>query len=219
MLYQPIIFPTLTDKIWKEVDLGNLAQEAFPATEKNHLLDPEFCNQWVSDIAKKHGADYTWGGHFEDRKYLWRGYYQGAEAVTHLGVDYNVPSGTPVAAPRDCKVIHSWADSSIDNGWGGRLILRLDEPWEGAEYLILGHLAHSGLPYAGNSFKKGYILGKTGVPMENGGWFPHLHVQCCHSDFLEQHMDNLTLLDGYFLVPGKPYNIAPNPSLLVGNLI
>lgn len=123
MSYRPIIFPELMLANWKEVDLAFLAQQEFPHEFlPNQLLDPDFCNHWVFNIAKKQAADYTYGGHFEDRKKLWRGYYKSAKKVTHLGVDYNVPSGTLVSAPRDLTIIHSWKDTSIHNSWGGRLI-------------------------------------------------------------------------------------------------
>jgi hypothetical protein len=216
MTYKPTIFPTLQGKTWTEVDLGSHSIEDFPNLLDNKLLDAEFCNQWVKDIANKHGVDFTWGGHFEDRKHLWRGYYDNSEKVTHLGIDYNVPSGTPVAAPRACEVVHSWADGSTNNGWGGRLILKLDIPWQNADYLILGHLAHLNLPKEGTRFELGEIITVTGEPHENGGWFPHLHVQCVSQAFYEQHIKDLTLLDGYYLVEGEPHHLAPSPKYLMG---
>ena len=220
MSYKPFIFPELHMASWAEVDLGALARAEFPdTTSKNLLLDPDFCDQWVKRIALEHGADMTWGGHFEDRQHLWRGYYQHAQKVTHLGVDYNVPSGTLVVSPREAQVVHSWADTSTENGWGGRLILKLNEPWQGAPYLVLGHLAHKSLPVVGEIFKAGDILAQTGVPVENGGWFPHLHVQCVNEDFFAAHKDNLSLLDGYYLTQGKPYDLAPDPALLVGQVL
>lgn len=217
MTYTPIIFPTLSGSSWAEVDLGNLSSHDFPDLKNaNKLLDSQYCDNWVKQIAQSMGVDFSWGGHFEDRKHLWRGYYDNSEKVTHLGVDYNVPSGTPVAAPCDCKVVHSWADISVHNGWGGRLILQLDTPWKNAPYLILGHLAHKNLPKEGTQFKAGDIITITGEPFENGGWFPHLHVQCVNEDFYQLHLKDLTLLDGYYLVEGNPHDLAPSPKYLVG---
>lgn len=217
MNYKPIIFPTLINYSWEEIDLNSQALSNFTDTKNvNKLLDANFCDEWVKEIALKSGGDFTWGGHFEDRKHLWRGYYEDAERVTHLGIDYNVPSGTDVSAPADCIVIHSWTDTSTDNGWGGRLILKLNEPWLNAPYLVFGHLAHKDLPKEGTIFKIGDIIAKTGVPNENGGWFPHLHVQCVNEDFYQQHIEDLTLLDGYYLVEGKPFDLAPSPKYLVG---
>lgn len=217
MQYAPFIFPDLSYSTWAIADLGKLAARDFPDTsEKNALLNPDLCAAWVNLIAASAGVDYTWGGHFEDRQHLWRGYYTDAEAVTHLGVDYNVPSGTRVATPRDGIVVHSWADTSIHNGWGGRLIILLSEPWQGAQYLIFGHLAHAALPQVGTHFNAGDIIGVTGTADENGGWFPHLHVQCASSEFYSRHMDDLRLLDGYVTSIGKPYDEAPDPSFLVG---
>jgi murein DD-endopeptidase MepM/ murein hydrolase activator NlpD len=217
MKYQPTIFPDLLNKTWAQVNLGQLAQKEFSSIqETNPLLNPEFCENWVKKVALEHQADFTWGGHFEDRKHLWRGYYEGSEKVTHLGVDYNVPAGTKVATPRSAQVVHVWADSSIHNGWGGRVILKLDEPWENAPYLIFGHLAHDSLPKLNQKFNAGEIIAKTGVAFENGGWFAHLHVQCANEEFYQAHLNDLTLLDGYYLVKGQPFELAPNPTLLVG---
>lgn len=218
MKYQPTIFPELLGAKWGQANLGKLAENSFPDTDsRNLLLNAYFCDQWVLQVARNLKVDFTWGGHFENRKHLWRGYYKNAQKVTHLGVDYNVPAGTKVAAPRKCTVVDSWADTSINNGWGGRLILQLDEPWENAPYLVLGHLAHANLPQVGQVFEAGEIITVTGEPYENGGWFPHLHVQCVNEDFYQAHKSDLTLLDGYYLVEGKPYDFAPDPSLLVGN--
>lgn len=218
MTYKPTIFPTLQNSTWAEVDLGGASLADFPSLDNgNQLLDAQFCDQWVSNIAKNMGVDYTWGGHFEDRKHLWSGYYSEAEKVTHLGIDYNVPSGTPVAAPTDCVVVHSWAEQSNTNGWGGRLILKLNTPWKNAPYLILGHLAHENLPKEGTVFKEGEVITITGTPKENGGWFPHLHVQCANEEFYQQHLSDLTLLDGYYLTEGKPHHLAPSAKYLVGS--
>lgn len=217
MPYKPIIFPTLNNATWAEVDLGNCSMDDFPHLDKdNQLLEPQFCEDWVKKIAQNLGVDFTWGGHFEDRKHLWSGFYNEAEKVTHLGIDYNVPSGTPVAAPQNCVVVHAWKDISGSNGWGGRLILKLDEPWQNAPYLVLGHLAHDNLPKEGAIFKKGDVITVTGEPHENGNWFPHLHVQCVNEAFYQQHIDDLTLLDGYYLVDGKPHDLAPSAKYLVG---
>lgn len=217
MNYIPTIFPTLFGTTWAEVNLGDHALADFPHLNGNNkLLDSQFCNDWVKNIANNLGVDYTWGGHFEDRKHLWTGYYNDCEKVTHLGIDYNVPSNTPVCSPAKCVVVHSWSDTSIHNGWGGRLILKLDDPWQNAPYLILGHLAHENLPKEGTRFDVGDMIAVTGHPHENGGWFPHLHIQCVNEDFYEQHKSDLTLLDGYYLIEGKPYQLAPSPKYLVG---
>jgi hypothetical protein len=219
MSYVPdAVMPTLANAQWAQVDLAALAARDFPdSVGPNPLLDPEACDAWVKTKAAEAGADFTWGGHFEDRKALWRGYYENAPAVAHLGVDFNAPSGTPIHAPRDCEVVHSWPDANRSNGWGGRLVLLLDEPWRGAPYLVLGHLAHAGLPAAGTRFGRGAAMAMTGKAHENGGWFPHLHAQCCSQAYFDLHRGDLELLDGYVLEAGASIEIAPDPTLLLGS--
>lgn len=94
--------------------------------------------------------------------------------------------------------------------------VNLDKAWEKADYLIFGHLAHQNLTNIGDKFLKGQIVAKTGISSENGGWFPHLHVQCVNQSLINQYQYDLRELDGYYLVEGKPYDIAPDPTYLVG---
>lgn len=216
MSYYPFIFPQFENAQWAQVDLGEIARKEFANHDDNPLLNPDFCNQWVQKIAQQHDADLTWGGHFEDRKKLWQGYYQDAPVVIHLGVDYNVPAGTTVISPVSGTILDSWKDTSTENGWGGRIIIRMDNEWQGASYLILGHLAHDSLREKGQQLEKGEVLAVTGNPEENGGWFPHLHVQCASEEFFQAHKNNLKLLDGYYLSNSYPYHLAPDPTLLVG---
>jgi hypothetical protein len=218
MSYHPFIFPQFEKAHWAKVDLGEIAKKEFANHSDNPLLNPDFCDKWVNRIAQENHADVTWGGHFEDRKKLWQGYYQDAPVVIHLGVDYNVPIGTIVTSPASGIIIDSWKDKNLENGWGGRIIMRMDNEWQGASYLIFGHLAHDSLPPEGKRLEKGDVLAITGVPEENGGWFPHLHVQCASEEFIHAHRDNLQLLDGYYLSDSYPYHLAPDPSLLVGHI-
>ena len=99
------IFPDLLNAKWEEVNLDAHAQEEI-RDEKNPLLDPVACDSWVTGIAKRYGADYTYGGYLEDRAYLWRGHYLPKGPQEHLGIDYNVPAGTKVALLQDAEVFH-----------------------------------------------------------------------------------------------------------------
>jgi hypothetical protein len=66
--------------------------------------------------------------------------------AVHLGIDLNVPAGTPVLTPLSGRVIHAMPCQALGGGWGGWFVLRADTPRCGAAYLVFGHLAHRGLP-------------------------------------------------------------------------
>lgn len=171
------LFPTLKGR-WGCLDLNREAKEGFPAElhPQNPLLDPVACDNWVRGTHIYHGLDYSWGGYMEDRSHLWRGHYHDPGEMVHLGIDYNVPAGTPVAAPAYCKVAYVQRDPDQNGGWGGRVILE-----HRGRYLILAHLAHAGLPMQGQTLGPGHRVGTVGEISENGGWFPHLHAQAMHS--------------------------------------
>ncbi|KAJ3170014.1 hypothetical protein HDU87_000480 [Geranomyces variabilis] len=120
--------------------------------------------------------------------------------VESLRVDLNnVSAGTLVTMPRSGTVFHVFKDTCPWNGWGGRIILKLDEPVEAASFLLLGHLEKDTLPTVGIRFKLGDVVAKIGNTMGNGGWFEHLHVQLSMDAFLERFKDDLNALDGYAL--------------------
>ncbi len=195
------IFPDLCGKKWAEVNLDDLARKDFTG-EENPLLDPEKCNAWVLDIARRRGVDFTYGGYLEDRSYLWRGHYLPAGPQAHLGVDYNVPDGTRVALCADAKVVHIGRDNSF-GGWGGVLIFKLDQPpVTGADYLYYGHLAWDDTVAVGDKLAAGDIVGRIGKPHENGVWFPHLHVQLVSEKQMKMAAGgNPLAVDGYMPPP------------------
>jgi hypothetical protein len=215
--YEPAVFPDLAGAAWAEVDLGALAERDFGGRDgPNPLLHGGLCEGWMRGIAAGMGADFLWGGHLEERRTLWRGLYPDASGLVHLGVDYAAPAGTRVAAAVDAEVVHSWADASDANGWGGRLVVRLARPWRGAAYLVYGHLARRGLPQAGERVAAGDVLGRLGTVRENGGWSPHLHVQCAGEREIAALAGRLEELDGYWAGLGAPPCAPPDPALLVG---
>jgi len=203
------IFPDLTGRKWAEVSLDALAREDFRG-EENPLLDPEKCDAWVMGIARLRGVDFTCGGYLEDRGYLWRGHYLPKGPQAHLGVDYNVPTGTRVALCADGRVMHIGRDGSF-GGWGGVLVFKLDHPpVEGADYLYYGHLAWDDTVAVGQRLRAGSIVGYIGEPRQNGGWFPHLHVQLVSERRMKAAGDNPLLVDGY-MAPPVPAHDFPDP--------
>jgi murein DD-endopeptidase MepM/ murein hydrolase activator NlpD len=218
MRHAPWIFPELAGKRWARADLDALARAQFPDTHRaNPLNDPWVCDFWIKSVADRLGADHTWGGWLENRAHLWRGHYLPPEGSIHLGVDLNVPPGTVVLTPLAGEVLHAVPCRALGGGWGGWFVLRADEPRCGAEYLLFGHLAHAGLPEQGTLLAAGAPVGRVGLPHENGGWYPHVHVQAMSAEAwnLVRH-DLDTLLDGYGPAQAGLAELFPNPAPLMG---
>jgi murein DD-endopeptidase MepM/ murein hydrolase activator NlpD len=186
------LFPQLADRRWGSIDLDALARIDFPGSGRargdNPLNDPEVCREWVERLHERMGVESSFGGYLEDRSHLWRGHYQEASGrFVHLGVDYNVPAGTEVFAPCPMVVHETRADSDQDGGWGGRVISRVP----GTDLLVIfAHLEHGPLPTEGTELVTGARVGVVGRVEVNGGWFPHLHVQCVRGELPKD-------LDGY----------------------
>jgi murein DD-endopeptidase MepM/ murein hydrolase activator NlpD len=214
----PWIFPALAARRWARADLDALACADFPATDgPNPLNDPGFCDRWIGGVAVRLGADHCWGGWLEDRAHLWRGHYLPEGCTIHLGIDLNVPAGTTVLAPVSGEVMHAVRCRALGGGWGGWFVLRADAPVGGAEYVLLGHLAHKGLPPPGARITGGTAVGVIGTPQENGGWYPHLHLQALSGAAWEavEHAPD-ALLDGYGYPDPALSRLFPDPAPLVG---
>lgn len=215
-ILSPAIFPTFAGATWVTVDLDAEAAAAFPADVPNPLLDPDTCEAFVRAVAHRHGRDLTMGGYLEDRTRLWRGHYHAPGMTRHLGVDYNVPAGTPVTVPADCTVERAERDPDQAGGWGGVAILRLDAPHGCATHAVIAHLAHARLPARGARLRRGAPLAAVGVAGENGGWFPHLHVQLV--DAGDGPFPPLGDIDGYGPVGATARPDMPDPSRFVAGL-
>lgn len=215
----PIVFPMLGGS-WDYANLGERADAAWggmPADVPSPCLEPEACGNWIKTIAESLGVDRVWGGYGERRKTLWKGYYEDAPVVIHLGLDFNgLPPGCPVAVPGAVRVANSWGDPSEHNGWGGRLIMEMAERWRGTRYLLYGHLDPRLLPHVGEAFLAGEVVGVIAPSRFNGGWDPHLHVQLVSDAMFEAYRGRLEDLDGYYLADDDGYRrLAPDPTELV----
>ena len=203
----PVVFPALAQARWAEVDLDRMSRLEPRATGKNPLLDHATCDAFVRTVASRLGADFTYGGYGEDRAHLWAGHYMAGGRTVHLGIDLNVPAGTSVAAPASCRVARVHRDPDQGGGWGGYVVLALDEAHHGCLHVVLGHLAHAGLPELGAKLARGGIIGEVGQPRENGNWFPHLHVQCFDAGMEKAYAPAYELMDGY----GAREDLARHP--------
>ncbi len=218
MAAAPWIFPALAGRRWARAQLDALARHDFPAIDvPNPLNDPLFCDRWMNEVAQRLGADHCWGGWLEDRAHLWRGHYLPEGCTIHLGIDLNVPAGTMVLAPVSGEVMHAVPCRALGGGWGGWFVLRADAPEGGADYVLLGHLAHARLPHPGTRMTRGTPVGVIGSPQENGGWYPHLHLQALSNEAWEavQHAPD-ALLDGYGYKEAALSRLFPDPAPLAG---
>lgn len=149
----------------------------------------------------------TYGGFGENRFNIWRGFEPSVRKMTHLGVNLNnLPPGALVVSCWKGVVCHTLVDTSMFNGWGGRIILKLDNPIIVDDvkvstrytfsYVMFGHLARGGLPPIGTIININDTIGRIGTSLENGGWFPHLHLQVMSQAYIDVHT-NMEKIDGY----------------------
>jgi hypothetical protein len=112
----------------------------------------------------------------------------------HLGIDFNVPEGTKVALLRRARVTRIIKDKDQRGGWGGMVLWKLlDSP----NYLIYGHLKHNMNLNIGEIHEEDEVFAEIGAPSENGGWWPHLHLQMMDETFINEFKNNLSKIDGY----------------------
>jgi len=95
-----------------------------------------------------------------------------------MGIDIWLQEGRELISPVD-GVIHSFANNDNHLDYGNTIILECDDQ-SYCKYLLFGHLSDDSLQNiaTGEKIKKGQLLAKIGSPKENGGWVPHLHLQC-----------------------------------------
>jgi murein DD-endopeptidase MepM/ murein hydrolase activator NlpD len=198
------LFPSLGGSPFCEVNLDEEAMrwhaqhsERF-AGGINPLLDPAICETLLDDFHARHRVGCSYGGYLEDRRHIWQGsYLERTGNFVHLGVDFHVPWGTPVAAPRAAVVFLVDHDLDRDGGWGQRVFLKLDCQPPDNPVLIFAHLQGAEV-MPGARLAPGAIFAEVGGPPANGNWAPHLHLQTIPPDRLvEALVERFAELDGY----------------------
>ena len=212
-----MIFPNFKNKAFGYLNLNLEVREWYKqkninfSTEKNILIDPKQCQDFVNDIHKKYSLDFSYGGWMEDRTDLWKdSYLENEKIFIHFGVDINVPTGTEIATDFKSEVIKVDSDYPLDGGWGSFVILKhLSKP----VYIIYAHLDENILCKVGDKLDKGTIFAKVGHAPQNGNWFPHVHVQIIEENYylnLEKNND-WEKFDGYGLKGDIEINAKRHP--------
>lgn len=174
-----MLFPTLRYHPFGYVNLDTEArrwiEEQEMPIDPNPLLNPKICEDMVRCLHKKYKLAFSYGGWLENRAYLWRGsYLEKTGSFIHLGVDLNVPAGTPIAASHEGRVVLIDNDHPEEHGWGPRVIIHHDVE---SVYLIYAHLDPAISCRVGDELEAGQEFARIGKAPLNGNWFPHLHVQ------------------------------------------
>ena len=212
--------------------------ELFPkeGKEEIYLLDLKLSSKWIGSrhefnnlelfeykikqLQKEHPTKLIADGYLEPRPIYTSPSYDkegnnGPESrAVHLGVDFWLPSGTPVHTLFNAEVVTTINDAGYKE-YGGLIILKHNE--EGIEFFTLyGHLSAASPSRfeVGDTLKKGDCIGYLGTPVENGEWSPHLHFQLM-----------LSMLNYKIDFPGVTYpkqvsvwkSICPDPNLLFKN--
>lgn len=196
-----MLFPELRHKKFGYVNLNTeakrwLEEAKITIDQPNPLLDPDICYQMVHDLHKTEGLHFSYGGWLEDRRDLWRGsYLDHTGGYLHLGIDFNVPVGTGIAVDYEAEVLYVDNDFPAEGGWGNRVIMKYGHK---PHIVIYAHLDDEIVCKEGDILSPGDLFARVGASPQNGGWFPHLHVQCVEQSYFDRVVRNdLALLDGY----------------------
>ena len=141
----------------------------------------EGLDNYVQKVLEKNNAKIAVGGYGERRMI-----YSGSTHFTdeknvrciHLGIDLWAAAHTPIYAPLAGK-IHSFKYNNQVLDYGATIITEhtVDKK---TFWLLFGHLSLSSIENIkiGQKIKRGERIAELGEPQENGGWSPHLHLQC-----------------------------------------
>ena len=157
-------------------------------TDHKELLNGEERRNWLNILENKYKTK-IFGGYLENRYFLFDNKHC-PEGDTHLGVDFWVEAGAEVNCPVYGEICYIGPSENTEFSWGGRIDIETED-----RVFIFGHM---GPMYhrLGNRVTSSYYLGKLGDRNENGGWRPHLHLQCVSKEYYNQ-FSNPRDIDAY----------------------
>jgi len=213
-LIRKLFEPDYALQRWAEVDLNKAAVESLGSEIDdldNPLIDPKFQTEYIERLHEQLSIDFSYTPYMEDRSTFWKGHYMMDEdppRPIHLGIDFNVPANTFIFLPTYGETVFAIHDKDQKGGWGGRVDFFCRQE---NVYLIFGHLdPSSALHFKGVQLLNGIMIGFVGDTPVNGGWFPHLHLQCVSKEEYERHDDPMKI-DGYGAISDDLRERYPNP--------
>ena len=191
------LFPSIHRKDIELLDLSVSSTWIGHQTDFNNI---DFFQFKIDQLQQEHPTKIISGGYLEPRPlytataYDKIGNYGPESRTIHLGIDFWLPTNTPVHALFDGEIAIAVNDHG-DKEYGGLVVLKHKE--EDLEfYTLYGHLDPASVLHyqKGDTILKGQKIGVLGDKTVNGNWAPHLHFQVI-----------LSLLDYTTDFPGVAY--------------
>jgi len=207
------LFPSIKKNKLEKIDLSVSTK----FIEPSELGDLEVFQYKIEKLQEKFPDKILAGGYLEPRaiyttdKYGKSGNSGNENRTIHIGLDFWLPSKTPVHAMFDGEVVIAINDAG-EKEYGGLVVLK--HKTKNFDFFTL--YGHNSVKSAtkhsvGDKIKKGDKISELGNYPENGNWPPHLHFQIM-----------LSMMDYKIDFPGVMYynqieiwkEICPDPNLL-----
>ena len=207
------LFPSIKKNKLEKIDLSVSTK----FIEPSELGDLEVFQYKIEKLQEKFPDKILAGGYLEPRaiyttdKYGKSGNSGNENRTIHIGLDFWLPSKTPVHAMFDGEVVIAINDAG-EKEYGGLVVLK--HKTKNFDFFTL--YGHNSVKSAtkhsvGDKIKKGDKISELGNYPENGNWPPHLHFQIM-----------LSIMDYKIDFPGVMYynqieiwkEICPDPNLL-----
>lgn len=184
-----LIAPQFSDVEFDHVNLNETMKLMFDKEEQErNFPSPFHQTMFIDQVIAMHDDTMLFGGWLEDQRFLndhFLVHDPEQDTMIHIGLDIMLPIGTRIVAHDNGTVVDVFIDKSTMNGWGGRVTVLYDNPKdENFGYMIYGHLHHQRIVHVGQLVQAGDTIGYVTNETQNGGWFPHVHIQVVDQDFM-----------------------------------
>ena len=206
------LFPSIKKTKFNNIDLSVSTK----FIEPSEVGDLEIFQYKIERLQEKFSDKILAGGYLEPRalyttdRYEKSGNSGNENRTIHIGLDFWLPSKTPVHSIFDGEVVIATNDAG-DKEYGGLVVLK-HKAKDFNFYTLYGHnsVKSATIHSVGDKIKKGDKISELGNYSENGNWPPHLHFQIM-----------LSMMDFKIDFPGVMYfnqiniwkEICPDPNL------